>query len=82
LCGKALSTKSTYCVKCGHLVQRKVERPSREELKELIFTKPFTQIAKTYKVSDNTIRKWCVAYNLPSKKADISKLSKQEWELI
>ena len=82
LCGKILATKSTYCVECGQKIQRKVERPSRIKLKELIYNKPFTQIAKIYGVSDTAIRKWCVAYNLPSKKADISKLSKQEWELI
>ena len=81
-CGKPILSESTYCIKCGHLAQRKVERPSREELKLLIYNKPFTQIAKTYGVSDNTIRKWCKAYNLPTKKSDIQKFTIENWELV
>ena len=37
LCGQLLATStSTYCVNCGHKIQQKCERPSREELKDLI----------------------------------------------
>ena len=63
-------------------MQRKVERPSREDLKQLIRTTPFTQIAQKYGVSDNAIRKWCVAMNLPNKKGDINNYSEEEWNLI
>ena len=64
------------------LLKRTVERPSREKLKELIRNKPFVQIAKDYKVTDNAIRKWCDFYNLPRRKKDINFYSNEEWELI
>ena len=65
---------SAMCVTCSAFKQRKVERPSKDELLELIKVKPFTQIAKIYGVCDNTIRKWCKGYNLPYKKKDILNL--------
>ena len=48
----------------------------------LIRTKPFVEIGKMFKVSDNTIRKWCDSYNLPRKVTDIKKYSDIEWEKI
>jgi hypothetical protein len=35
-----------------------------------------------YDVSDNAIRKWCDAYNLPRKKSEIKKISDEDWEKI
>lgn len=51
--------------------QRKVERPSKEKLNELIKNKPFTEIAKEYGVSDKAIVKWCKVYGLPHRKKDM-----------
>lgn len=63
--------------------KRKVEnRPSREELKDIIRTSPFTSIGKKYNVSDNAIRKWCDSYGLPRKKSIINSYSDKEWEAI
>lgn len=62
--------------------QRTVERPSREELKNLIRTKPFTQIGQMYGVSDNAIRKWCDAEKLPRKKTEINNYTDEEWANI
>ena len=62
--------------------QRSVERPSREELKRLIRTLPFTQIGKMYGVSDNAVRKWCDFEKLPRKKKEINSYSNEEWEKI
>ena len=81
-CGKILSTNASYCVECSHIMQRKVNRVDRAELKQLIRTQPFTQIAKKYGVTDNAIRKWCIKENLPSKKKEINSLSDEEWEKI
>ena len=67
-CGVLIATNAPLCVKCTHLKSRVVERPSREELKNLIRTLPFTQIGKQFGVSDNAIRKWCSLENLPTKK--------------
>lgn len=82
-CGRPLSTKEAeYCQSCIHEFQRKCEWPSREELKYMIRTMPFLQIGKKYNVSDNAVRKWCIYYNLPSKKKDIKKISTEKWERI
>ena len=62
---------------------RKVEeRPSREELKNLIRIIPFTKIGQQYGVSDNTIRKWCEGYSLPKKVSEIKNYSDEEWSKI
>lgn len=81
-CGAEISRGSEHCIVCAAEVRRKVERPSKTELKNLIRSMPFTSIAQKYNVSDNTIRKWCKAYNLPHKKNDIQSYDKDEWELL
>lgn len=81
-CGKEISRWGTMCKECLYFSQRKTERPSRELLKELIRSETFTNIAKQYKVSDTTIKKWCKNYNLPSKKSDIKKMNDSEWSSI
>ena len=81
-CGVEILSTSTRCDSCNHKLQRVSERPTREELKNLIRTESFLQIGREYKVSDNTIRKWCMAENLPTKKREINSYSDEEWELI
>lgn len=78
-CGKEVCRGATRCSACKSKAERKVERPSREELKTLIRTTPFTQIGARYGVSDNTIRKWCDAENLPRKSSEIKKITDKEW---
>lgn len=64
-----------YCShECSEVSQRKVNRPSKEELLYLIRTKTFVQIGEMYNVSDNTVRKWCKSYDLPYRKIDIKKI--------
>ena len=81
-CGKEISFGATRCEECNNKFQRTTERPSRDELKRLIRTTSFIEIGKMYKVSDNAIRKWCVAENLPKTKMEIKSYSDKEWELI
>lgn len=81
-CGKEISRGARYCVHCWSLINRKVERPSREELKHLIRVQSFLSISKLYGVCDNTIRKWCDDYNLPRKKTVINNYSDDEWVKI
>lgn len=81
-CGAQTSKEGSLCLKCLHLQQRIVERPSREILKKEIREMPFTQIGKKYNVTDNAIRKWCIAENLPSKKKDILAYSEKEWKEV
>lgn len=83
LCNKEIiSYQSKYCVECGHKIQRKSERPNRDELKQLIRTMPFTKIGEKFGVSDNAIRKWCDKYNLPRTKKEINTYSDKEWDLL
>jgi hypothetical protein len=42
---------------------RKVERPTKEELDNLVKDYPMTTIGKMYNVSDNAVRKWIKYYN-------------------
>lgn len=85
-CGKVLSKGAiSRCRDCykkyihntvGHIPI------TREELKFLIRTEPFTKIGERYNISDNGIRKWCKKMNLPYRKKDINSYSDEEWELI
>lgn len=80
ICGTKIRKDSFLCVPCSYQQKRKVQnRPSREELKTLIKTMPFTQIGKKYGVTDNAIRKWCAAEHLPMTKKQINNYSDQEW---
>lgn len=81
-CGCEITRGAIRCSKCDHLKQRKVIRPSREELKVLIRTLSFSEIGRQYGVSDNSIRKWCLAENLPSKVKDIKAYTDQQWKEI
>ena len=81
-CGVEISHRSTLCTACANLQKRCVNRPTREELKDLIRSKPFTTIGQLYKVSDNAIKKWCDSYNLPRTKKEIKTYSDTEWENI
>lgn len=81
-CGKPVSVSSTRCKQCEGK-QRAAQKPiSREQLKKLIRTTPFTQIGGQFGVSDNAIRKWCDTYGLPRRVSDIKKISDKEWETI
>ena len=46
---------------------RKVERPTKEVLTNLIDSVPIESIGKQYKVSGNAVRKWCKSYGIETK---------------
>lgn len=78
-CGCEISLKSTRCNSCSakHKHTFKVSpenRPSKEELLNLILSKSFTEIGKMFGVVDNTIRKWCKNYELPYTKKELKRL--------
>lgn len=74
-CGKQItsSSKSGYCKSCCRTKKIDQMLVSRDELKALIRTTSFTAIGRKYGVTDNTVRKWCVKYRLPSKSLEIKK---------
>jgi Zn finger protein HypA/HybF involved in hydrogenase expression len=77
-----INTKNNLCQYCYKESIRKVNRPTKEELLELIIKYPFTKIASMYGVSDNAIRKWCVFYNLPKKRNEIKEFLKEKQSQI
>ena len=79
ICGKAILDNSVYCQECSHIIQRRIERPSREVLKFEIRNYPFIKLSEKYGVSDNAIRKWCKFYNLPYKSTVIKNISDIDW---
>ena len=81
-CGIEIDRKAYYCVECWRILSRKVERPSREELKQLIRNNTFADLSRIFDVSDNSIKKWCQQYQLPHKVSDIKLISDEDWELI
>ncbi len=81
-CGKEIANTSIRCRECEMKKRITIKPVTREELKQLIRTTPFTKIGEKYNVSDNAIRKWCIQYNLPTKKTEIKKYSNEEWEKI
>lgn len=78
-CGKPIIKGATRCPECWSIANRKVDRPDRGTLKNLIRTDTFVQIGLKYNVSDNAVRKWCKAYNLPTKKKEINMISDENW---
>lgn len=81
-CGKEVTRGNNICSECSHFMSRKIERPSREEFKNLIRNNSFVSIGKMFGVSDSAIRKWCDSYKLPRKVSDIKKISDKDWENI
>lgn len=71
ICGHLKDNKAALCLQCSQIQRRKVERPDKELLSDLIQRLSFTAIGKMYNVSDNAVRKWCSYYNLPFKKNEI-----------
>ncbi len=77
-CNIIITKHAQRCLSCSSAIhrakRRKVIRPSKEKLQTLIKTTPFTRLGELYGVSDNAIRKWCKAYDLPHRKKDIRNL--------
>ncbi len=81
-CGIEIGMSAHRCIACLGLSHRKTERPSRDELKNLIRNQSFLSLGKQFGVSDNAIRKWCVDYHLPNKKSEIKQYTNEEWQLL
>lgn len=83
-CGIEITVGATRCRSCANKFQHiNDEIPiSREELKYLIRTKPFTQIGRQFNKSDNAVRRWCDKYGLPRLAKEIKKYSDEEWLTI
>lgn len=81
-CGKEIYIYAKRCPECSHKNQRKVERPTRDCLKDMIRTLSFESIGRLYGVSGNAIKKWCKSFNLPNTKDAIKKITDEDWKKI
>jgi len=72
ICNISIKKTSIHCSKCSHERNRKINRPSKEELllkwKEL---KSMTSVGKFYGVSDNAVKKWFISYKISPYKKDL-----------
>lgn len=66
------SSRIVFCTQeCSKKSMRVVDRPSKEELVDLLRVNNFTKIGEMFGVSDNSIRKWCKSYGIPSRRKDL-----------
>ena len=63
-CGNIISKKSKVCPKCYGLSNRKIVRPTKDELQKLIWEKPLIELGKQFGVSDSAVKKWCKNYGI------------------
>lgn len=67
-CGAKCYYKSVRCLKCSNTIprikQRKVERPSKDNLQKLLWVIPTQKLAAIFGVSDKAIEKWCKDYQI------------------
>ena len=80
-CKKIIGRKALRCVECErkNRTSAEVKGVTREELKSLIRTTPFTKIGDKFGVTDNAVRKWCDKYHLPRKVSEIKSFTDEEW---
>jgi hypothetical protein len=62
--GKTVTQMVTQNVIESRLKKRKAERPSKEDLKKLLWEIPTQKLAETYGVSDVAISKWAKSYGI------------------
>lgn len=68
--------KLGLCANCYYKTIRVVERPTKEELYDLLSKNTFIAVGKMYGVSDNAVRKWCKLYKIPYKASYYRQLKK------
>ncbi len=64
-CGRTLGSRlRKWHMRCYRIAQRKVRRPTRGQLKNLLLYHSICAIGRAFGVSDNAARKWAKAYGL------------------
>lgn len=67
----------------GNVMINSDKAPTKEELKEQLYKfKSFVALGNIYGVTDNSIRKWCRKYNLPSHTKEIKVMTEEDWQTI
>lgn len=68
-CGKEITKGSGFCIDCYRASKINSNKPDKESLIKDVYELQgnFTKIGKKYGTTDNTVRKWCNKYGIPSK---------------
>ena len=81
-CGKEITkhSESGLCFSCWQVTQRKVIRPQKEELFNMLKENNgnFTKVASYFGVTDNSIRSWCKQYELSPKSSDYKEIKEKK----
>ena len=76
LCNSGTYNK-TYCSdKCSKLAKRKVDRPTKEQLIEILKDHNWTKTAKMFGVSDVAVRKWAKQYGINTNRKELRNLGR------
>lgn len=72
-CKKEITKGSSLCLECyDNLRKSSSNKPSKDILIEDLYScnGNFTKVGKKYNVSSNSVKKWCINYEMPSKSSD------------
>lgn len=71
-CGVQITHTATHCEPCARLLSRKTERPSAENLAQLLKENNgnFSKVGRMFGVTGNAIVRWCKGYGLPWHSSD------------
>jgi len=71
-CGNKKCKTTKLCICCSNkingLKQRKIARPSKDELLDLVLNNNFEEVGRKFGVNSNSIRKWCKAEEIDWRK--------------
>jgi len=57
-CGCEISKWGSRCKECSGKLKRKVDRPEKSVILEMVSVEGYSSVARKFNVSDNTVRKW------------------------
>ena len=57
-CGCEISKWGNKCKECAHKSRRKVDRPEKSVIFEMVTNEGYSSVARKFGVTDNTVRKW------------------------
>lgn len=71
-CGIEITRDGIRCKECSHKHSRRVNRPSSNELLNILLDLKgnFTKAGEKFGISDNAVRKWCDSYGLSRRSID------------
>lgn len=72
-CGVEIDKNATRCWDCYLKSIQQYDKPTTNDLLNLLLENSMEQIGKKFGVSGKAVRKWCDGYHIPHKKKDVMK---------